>query len=120
MNLSRLRTREELAALTALAAADGHGVFRPTHLIRKDGAPGEVCGYVSVSAVPVVLGFWTHTKNVNALESSRVLRDLATSFRFQGHPSFVIRCDADSPFYPVAQRLGFSPLGATHLFEQTL
>lgn len=111
----RINAREEFDALKKLAAKDGHGVYRPTHVVCN--ASGEIVGYLSVTPLPVVAATWLDTKRVSALESIRVLDALRTAARMEGRAAMLFRCDESSPFFPQMARLGLRDLGATHLFE---
>lgn len=97
----------DIGPLVSLAASDNHCVLYPTHVIRKD---GQVAGYVSVCATPIV-NVWLHTQKVEALDSVRLLGKLDDYMRMIGQDSYIMPCAKTSPFYPNMERLGFTVLG---------
>lgn len=111
-----ITTAEEMADLVTAAASDNHGVLFPTHLVKSD---GDTVGYVSICAMPIV-HVWLDSRRVHALQSIRLLRKADAMLRDAGIQSYVIPCSKESPFYAHMERMGFSILGETVLFQRTL
>jgi len=109
-------TAEEVEALKRAAAADGHQVLCPTHVVRVG---GEIVGYGSICATPVV-NVWLDSKRVKRRESLMLLSLCENLARDRRIASIVMPCAAASPFSPVMGALGFVRLGETVLWAKKL
>lgn len=102
---------EELEALRASAEADQHAVIAPTHVFVKD---GEVIGYASLAAVPLLLP-WFHSEKCKAADSVyfiNVMENLLASMLSpDGHGMIAVPVAAESPFQPCIEKLGYTRAG---------
>jgi hypothetical protein len=89
-------------ALSAAAAADGHGVLDPTHVVRKS---GEIVGYLGVFATPVVT-MWLHSGKVDYMDSLGLWGRFNSDLKELGVRRYVVPCSARSPFHRILPRLG--------------
>jgi hypothetical protein len=106
----------DIDELRKRAALDNHGVWYPTHLIKKD---GEISGYVSVCTTPIV-NVWLDSKKLVARDSVQLLNTLENVMRMTGRQDYVMPCSPDSPFFPNMQRLGYSVMGENVWFHKDL
>ena len=84
----------DLETLIKNAKADEHsGVYFPTDVFVKG---GEIVGYNSIGAVPMVLS-WQHRKKMGPLDSALVLGNILGTTRQYKH--ICIPCDPDSPYH---------------------
>jgi len=108
--------QEDLQPLYKAAAEDNHVVVAPTHVVSRD---GEIIGYYSINAIPHV-EWWLHTEKVKALTSIRLLNQVSTAMSKCGFPWIQTVIPDTSPFLPVAERIGYYPIGHGVLhFKQT-
>lgn len=97
----------QLEALKVAAASDGHTAIVPTHVIVKR---GEIVGYASIGAVPV-LNVWVHSQKVVKFESVRLLREGEAMLKERGYRFVILPVAENSPFRPYVQKLGYHTLG---------
>lgn len=99
---------EEVPKLIAEAAADGHSILAPSHIIERG---GEIVGYFSIGQIPLVLA-WAHTKRMRSRESIHCL-NLAENLIGSARPGAVIcvPCAERSPFGPYMAGLGYQTFG---------
>jgi hypothetical protein len=116
-SLHRLRTPEQHAAVAAAARADNHALLAPTHAVKNDA--GEVIGYVSICALPVV-HVWMDTQRAGVRDSAAMLTQTEAILRDRSHGSYEMPCQESSPFYPYLAKAGFTDLGPCHLFHRKL
>lgn len=102
-----LTTVEQFKTLETAAREDGHGICAPTHLVVKR---GEVVGYVSVCAVPMI-NVWLHTKKVKGRESAYVLNMAENLAAAAGHNMVCVPCGPGSPFAPFINQVGYKNVG---------
>jgi hypothetical protein len=107
---------EEVEALERAAARDAHGVWYPSHLIRKNGA---IAGYLSICQTPIV-NVWLDSKQVQARDSIQLLNTLENVLRMTGRDSYIMPCAKTSPFYANMDRLGYTAVGENVWFHKNL
>lgn len=105
--LVELTDLAQLEALKLAAASDGHTAIVPTHLVMKR---GEIVGYASIGAVPV-LNVWVHSQKVVKFESVRLLRQGEALLKERGYQFVILPVAENSPFRPYVQKLGYHTLG---------
>ncbi len=108
-----LLTARDNEALIAAAATDNHVPLVPTHLVEKN---GEIVGYGSVGAVPMLF-VWVHSQKVSARESRGLLNlgENLMALQYKG-PFICCPCTAESPFFPFMRRLGYQSVGEAGFF----
>jgi hypothetical protein len=97
----RLFQPKDREQLEKNAKADGHSVYFPTHVLEKD---GEIVGYLSLNAVPLVLS-WQDTKKMGPIDSVEEIGYIKGSL--QNFPFICIPCDPDSPYMKFLPKAGF-------------
>jgi hypothetical protein len=106
------RVPETLAALAAAAAADGHPVIGPTHVMVK----GEkIIGYLSLGGLPTVQA-WFDRKHPHAADSLKMIETGEALLQDKGVREYAVACAPESPFTPHMERMGFERLGETVLW----
>ena len=101
---------EDVPALVRAAEADNHVVLAPTHLVVRG---GEILGYASVGAVPLVLT-WLDSKKVKARDMMYLvnLAENMVGTAGQAQAGVVcVPCAEDSPIYPHMGALGYEQYG---------
>lgn len=115
--LRPLRGGHDLERLVKAAAADGHLVWGPSHVIEKS---GEIVGYIGLNSVPYFQG-WFHTKQIGARESVMLFNQVENLAR--GHREWeqlMLLLPNTSPFCPVIERFGYRHLANAGLHLKTL
>lgn len=105
---------EDNDVLVALANQDQHAVIAPTHVFVSR---GEVVGYVSVGAVPLVLPYF-HTTKCQVRDSLYFINhveNLIASLAPQGQDSICVPFVAASPFQPYIEKLGYVNTGPANI-----
>jgi len=115
VRVRRIR-EEDMPELVKLAAADNHVVLKPTHVVAKD---GEIVGYYSIGAVPVVLT-WLDTKKMTAAGSVNSLCFVEDMLQSVGADCVCIPCWESSPFFPYMEKFGYQKTITTTLFVKEL
>lgn len=102
--------------LVNAAARDNHTVLGATHVMVR----GErVVGYLSLGG-QMTVQCWFHSAIKNPRHSKDMIRHAETLMRNSGVKNYVVCCAAESPFTPNMERLGFTKLGATVLWQKSL
>lgn len=107
---------DELEELTKAAALEGHGVFFPTEVIKKQ---GRHIGWLS-RVNPPNMWLWLSSTQASPRESLEVIHLVETVQRTLGCPGITVPCKESSPFYPILGRLGYNDLGTYHIFYKDL
>lgn len=120
VGFDRVRSQEEMDQLIAKAKEDNHGVFIPTHPLRKD---GELVGYFSIGHPGAILVFaWLSTKELGARDSFSLIN--AVEGMVAGPPiASGMICwpiPENSPFFPLMEKLGYKDAGSYHFFIKNL
>lgn len=98
------------------AALDNHGVWYPTHIVKKG---GEISGYISICNTPIV-NVWLDSKTIVARDSVQLLSTIENVMRMTGRCDYVMPCSKDSPFFNNMPRLGYSVMGENVWFHKNL
>jgi hypothetical protein len=118
VGFDRIRTDEELKLLAEKAKEDNHGVFLPTHLLKKD---GEQVGYFSVGMPGAVLVFaWLSTKEVPPRESFHLINAVEFMVSTGGGKRICFPVPKDSPFHPIMESMGYKSGGTYEFFVKEL
>lgn len=104
----RQATPEDVPILQELAAADGHIVLSPTHVILKG---EQMVGYVSSGSIPSVL-VWMDTQRTAVRDSLAVENWFCNHLASIGARQLILPCTDKSPFQPFLKRVGYHSLGA--------
>ena len=96
--------------LAAAAAADGHAVYAPTHLVQRD---GQIVGGLSLGGLPLLF-LWLDTQRVTPRETYQVWSAAAAELRGRG--PVIVPCTDASPLRPYLERLGGQRVGTAHLY----
>ncbi len=100
---------EDVPALEALAIAGGHGLWRPTHAIQKD---GQLTGSLSLGGIPLVTAFIS--KEVNSPAGLReVIRQAHGELKWYGFTDAFVALNEDSPAFRFMPSFGFTPYQST-------
>jgi hypothetical protein len=118
----RFRSQEEVNEFVKKAFADNHGVFYPTHPLRKD---GETVGYFSIGAQAAVICFaWLSTKDVPARESFHLINSVECLVsalpRDKGIRAICFPVPKESPFHPLMEPMGYKNGGTYDFFIKEL
>ena len=113
-SLDRIRSEQEYKELVELARKDNHGVFAPTHIVRKH---GEKVGYFSVGSpgVPVVLA-WLHTEKVLSRESMSLINSVENHVAMNGASAVCFPVPKESPFHCLMEKMGYRFAGSYDMF----
>jgi hypothetical protein len=94
------------------AQADNHTVLFPTHVVEKD---GTVAGYASICNTPI-LHVWLDSRRISPRDSLMLWKRGEQIVKTKGYGSVILPCANTSPFYPLMERQGYSPIIDTTLF----
>lgn len=114
----KFRDPAEFQRLQELAAHDKHGVFAPTHPIRM-GVGGELAGYFSVGAVPLVLAHLS-TQDLSSRDSFNLINNVENLVALNNYTAVCFPVPRQSPFHPLMEKMGFLNLGEYDLFLKNL
>lgn len=116
--IGRTLTKEEYDKLVALAKQDKHGVFAPTHPIRKD---GQLVGYFSIGQqmAPIVFA-WLSTKELKARDSFSLINMVENHVYLAGAGMVCFPVPKESPFYGLMESMGYKPAGEYTFFIKEL
>ena len=98
------------AQLDRAAAADGHRVIAPTHVVVRD---GRVRGYASCGAVPLFFA-WMDTEHATARDTITGWRAAEAVLQAAGHKLICLPCEAQSPLMPLVPRFGYETIGTAN------
>ena len=105
ISFDRPRSEEDFKELVALAKQDNHGVFFPTHPLRKD---GKTVGYFSVGPKgPTYVFAWLSTKDIPARESFHLINAVEDMVARAGEKTICFPVPKESPFYPLMAHMGY-------------
>ncbi len=118
VGFNQIKTKEELELLIEKAKQDNHGVFLPTHLLKKD---GEQVGYFSVAMPGAVLVFaWLSTKEVTSRESFHLINSVESMVASGNGKMICFPVPTDSPFHPLMESMGYRSGGTYEFFIKEL
>ena len=112
--IDRLRGKEEFDQLVVLSKADNHGVYVPTHPVRKN---GELVGYFSINSpgVPIVWA-WLSTKQLHARESLGLINTVENAVHLANNSGIAFPVPKESPFHALMEKLGYVNTGSYDFF----
>lgn len=115
--VERKITQEELVELIAKAKDENHGVFVPTHPIKKEGA---LVGYFSIGTpgYPVVFA-WLSTE-ILARESFALVNLVENLVALGGSNGVCFPVPKHSPFYELMEHMGYKNGGEYTFFVKQL
>ncbi len=115
--LDRIKTAEEFNELVEKSKSDNHGVYAPTHIVKKN---GEVLGYFSIAAsVPIVLA-WLSTQKVQPRDSISLINSVENHVAMGGASHVAFPVPKSSPFHEHMEKLGYKPAGEYTFFIKEL
>jgi hypothetical protein len=118
IGFDRFRSEDELKDMTAKAAVDQHGVFIPTHPLRKD---GEVVGYFSIGHPGAIIVFaWLSTKDIGARDSFALINSVEDMVARSGQDKVCFPVPKTSPFHPLMEHMGYLNAGNYDFFIKTV
>lgn len=116
--LDRIRSKEEFDELAKLAKDDRHGLYMPTHVVRKN---GTMVGYLSIGNPGAVIVFgWFSTKEMSSRESFHLVN---TAEGIVTGPKGNVICfpiPKDSPFHSNMESMGYKNAGEYTFFIKEL
>lgn len=121
LTLDRIRGKEEFDELVELARKDTHGVFYPTHGIRKN---GQRAGYFSIGAAgPVYIWSWLSTQHcTNKRDVLYLLNSVEGMVAAAGGDMLCAPMPKCSPFYDLISnpKSGYNNAGDYTFFTKKL
>jgi hypothetical protein len=112
--LRRIKTQSDLESVVAVARAENHVCFDPTHAIWKG---GNIVGHVSVCAMPAITGHLPMGLSPrDSFNLFTVVEDIASQ-RFN---HVYVPVAKESPFHPLMEGMGFANLVNVDLFYKEL
>lgn len=115
----RFKDEEEYKKMVEKAREDNHGVFIPTHPLKKNlkGGEQEIVGYASVGHPGAVLVFgWLSTKELSARESFHIINTIEDMVSRSETKTVCMPMPKDSPFHPLMESMGYSNAGTYDFF----
>jgi hypothetical protein len=102
-------TAEDIEPLIKMAQGDGHGLWRPTHCIKRN---GELSGSVSIGGVPLVTAYIN--KEIHSpLGFKAVVQNSVKEMQELGFQDCLVAINEDSPAFRFMPALGFHPYIST-------
>lgn len=98
------------------AAADDHMVIAPTHVMMRG---EQIIGYLSLGAMPVVQS-WFDSKSGHVLDSLKMIEMGEAILASQGAQVYQVAVSENSPFAPHMERLGYTKVFTTTLWQKQL
>lgn len=110
--------RGEFETLVELAKKDSHGVYVPTHTVKRD---DFTLGYFSVGSpgVPIVFA-WLDTRQVMPRESFSLINLVENLVQLNGGLSIAFPVPSTSPFHPLMPKMGYQNSGNYDFFVKKL
>lgn len=113
----RFKDEAELKAAFEAAKAENHGVFCPTHPLRKD---GEIVGYLSIGSPGYPLTFAWLGEAIPPRESFSVINRAENHVAMAGAQGICWPIPKTSPFYPLMEAMGYKNGGSYDFFFKNL
>lgn len=117
IGFSKFKSKEEFDEFIKKAHDDNHGLFFPTHPLRKN---GELVGYFSVGSPGAMICFaWLSTKEVTARESFHLINDVESLVSANPEfkdPVICFPVPKDSPFHGIMEHMGYQNAGEYSFF----
>jgi len=115
--LDRVKDNSEIAELIVKAKAENHGVFLPTHTIKKD---GELVGYFSIGSpgYPVVFAWLGDV--LTARDSFSLINNVENHLALAGSSGCCFPVPRSSPFHALMENMGFKQAGEYTFYVKKL
>ena len=113
-SVRKIASAAELEALRAYAREDNHEIFRPTHLILKN---GEIVGCFGIG---LMLQYWLHSKKCSARDSLHVQGQIESILKEHGICEYCMPCSPESPYLKHMESFGFKYMGDAKIFRRRL
>ncbi len=116
--LDRIKSRDEFNELVELAKVDKHGVYCPTHVVKRN---NEKIGWFSIGSpgVPVVFA-WLSTEKVGPRESFSLINLIENHVELNGATAVAFPIPRESPFHPLMENMGYAFSGNYDYFVKKL
>lgn len=114
--IQELQSIEELRELVLVASKDHHDVVFPTHTVKKN---GELIGYAGIFSTPVLM-WWLDSKKGTARDTLDLLKQIEDLARSRKVGRYVTICSQESPYFKHMNRLGYTKMGSTVMFQKEL
>jgi hypothetical protein len=114
--IQEIQSLGELQELVAAAKEDNHDVVFPSHIVRKN---GELIGYAGIFSMPILM-WWLDSKKGKARDSLEMLKEIENIARAKQVKRYVTICAESSPYFKHMNRLGYSKLGETVMFQKEI
>lgn len=103
LTLRPIADAADVQAVQRAARQQGHQVIAPTHVFTRH---GQICGYASIAAVPVLTG-WLHDDKVSQDEARAAIADLENLAREQGCQFLMMPVTDDCRFRNDMENMGW-------------
>lgn len=113
----RFKDEKEFLETVEAAKSEQHGMFAPTHPLRKD---GEIVGYVSVGSPGWPITFAWLGACIPPRESFSIINRVENHVALGGAQGICWPIPENSPFYPLMRHLGYTDGGVYHFFYKKL
>lgn len=123
VGFDKIRSEEQFKQLSEHAKEDRHGLFLPTHVLRKQLRGGEKkdVGYFSVGHPGAVLTFaWLSTKEMLARESFHIINGVEDMIQRGDGKIICMPVPKCSPFHPLMENMGYRNGGNYDFFIKDL
>lgn len=123
VGLDKIRSQEEYDALAKSALEERHGLFLPTHILRKNvtDGPQKNVGYFSVGAPGATIVFgWLSQKEMHARESFHLLNNVEDMVMRADSKLICMPMPKHSPFHPLMRSMGYKSAGEYEFFIKPL
>lgn len=117
VELGKLHSPEELNLLANGAKEQNHGVFFPTHPLRKH---GELVGYFSIAPAGVVQVFAWLSKEIPPRESFHLINSVENLVRGGGGLAICFPVPKQSPFHELMEGMGYKNCGNYDFYVKEL
>lgn len=111
-----IQSQGELQELILAASEDHHDVIFPSHTFRKN---NELIGYAGIFSTPVLM-WWMDSKKGKARDTLEMLKEVENLARAKQVKRYVTICSENSPYFKHMNRLGYSKLGKTVMFQKEI
>lgn len=113
----KFRDEKEFTEMVEAAKAEEHGIFCPTHPLRKD---DQVIGYVSVGSPGYPLTFAWLGECLQPRESFTIVNSIENLVALNGAKGICWPIPKTSPFHPLMKHLGYKNGGEYDFFYKML
>lgn len=115
--LEKFKSPEELKQAYERAKSEQHGLFFPTHAVKKS---GEVFGYFSVAHPAAAIVFAWLGKALTSRESFQLINTVESLVAAGGGEAVCLPIPKNSPFFPLMEEMGYKHSGEYTFFVKEL